>query len=58
MPDPRYSKLPLSGQAAAFNAAWRDLVSRGQGWHSRAKQGRDALLKIAPDVEIAALWKD
>ena len=47
-----------TGQAAVFNTAWRDLVSRGRGWHSRAKQGRTALLKIAPEVAITALWKE
>lgn len=47
-----------TGQVAAFNAAWRDLVSRGQGWRSRAKQGRDALFRLAPDAAIAALWKE
>lgn len=47
-----------TGQAAAFNAAWRDLVSRGQGWRSRAKQGRDALFRLAPETAVAALWKE
>lgn len=47
-----------SGQAALFNAAWRDLVSRGRGWHSRAKQGRDALLKLAPEFDLKTLWKE
>jgi hypothetical protein len=47
-----------SGQATVFNAAWRDLVSRGRGWRSRARQGRDALFKIAPDVELQGLWKE
>lgn len=47
-----------TGQAAVFNTAWRDLISRGRGWRSRAKQGRTALLKIAPDVELDELWKE
>ncbi len=52
------SYFAQAGQSAVFNAAWRDLVSRGRGWRSRAVQGRNALLKIAPDVELDALWKE
>lgn len=47
-----------NGQAGTFNKAWRDLVTRGRGWRNRAKQGRDALLRIAPDIELATLWKE
>ncbi len=46
-----------AGQAAAFNKAWRDLLSRGRGWQTRAKQGHAALLKLAPELDIPALWK-
>lgn len=47
-----------NGQARVFNKAWRDLVSRGRGWRSRAKQGRDALLRVAPEIQLDALWKE
>lgn len=52
------SYFTQNGQGSAFNIAWRDLVSRGRGWQSRAKQGRDALLKLAPELELKALWKE
>lgn len=45
-----------NGLAAAFNAAWRDALGRGKGWQVRANQGRTALLKLAPELEAAALW--
>ncbi|HEX6613780.1 MAG TPA: nucleotidyltransferase domain-containing protein [Rhodanobacteraceae bacterium] len=35
--------------------AWADLISRGPGWVSRIKRGRDALGKIAPELGIAGL---
>jgi hypothetical protein len=35
--------------------AWHDLLSRGKGWRSRAKEGWSALSKAAPDLEIAKL---
>jgi hypothetical protein len=31
-------------------------MSRGKGWQSRAKQGLGALLRIAPELEVADLW--
>ncbi len=46
-----------SGEAAAFNAAWRDALGRGRGWKSRALEGKRALLRIAPDLDQLALWK-
>ena len=46
-----------SGQARAFNAAWRDLLSRGKGWRERAKQGHVALLKLAPEADLPELWR-
>ena len=46
-----------SGQARVFNAAWRDLLSRGKGWRTRAKQGHAALLKLAPETNLPALWR-
>lgn len=45
-----------SGQAALFNSAWQDAIHRGKGWHSRAKQGLDALLRVAPELEVVDLW--
>lgn len=33
-------------------AAWGDLVGRGRGWVSRAKQGVSALEKLAPELDI------
>ena len=47
-----------AGQTREFNAAWRDLVSRGRGWRDRARQGRTALLKLAPALDLASLWKE
>lgn len=35
--------------------AWADLVSRGPGWRTRALRGRDALLRVAPELD-AATW--
>jgi hypothetical protein len=31
--------------------SWADLVARGSGWVARAKQGLDALAKVAPELE-------
>ena len=52
------SYFAQSGQTAVFNAAWRDLVARGRGWRSRARQGYAALLKLAPDLELQTLWRE
>lgn len=46
-----------NGQNALFNAAWQDALSRGKGWKSRALQGMEALLNMAPDLNVDALWK-
>lgn len=46
-----------NNQAPAFNTAWRDALARGKGWRERAKQGREALLHVAPDLNDAVLWK-
>ncbi|MGQ0511763.1 MAG: GSU2403 family nucleotidyltransferase fold protein [Betaproteobacteria bacterium] len=46
-----------SGQARTFNAAWRDLLSRGRGWRERASQGRAALIALAPETDLPALWR-
>ena len=44
-------------QTTLFSKAWRDLLSRGRGWQVRAKQGLKALLRVAPEIDIPALWK-
>ena len=46
-----------TGQGNVFNAAWQDALSRGKGWRSRAVQGMEALLRLAPDVDVPTLWK-
>lgn len=46
------------GQAGVFNAAWQDAIGRGRGWRSRARQGRTALLRLAPDVADDDLWRE
>jgi hypothetical protein len=47
-----------TGQAGVFNDAWRNAIARGKGWNSRAEQGRDALLRIAPELDTPDLWSD
>lgn len=32
--------------------AWSDLVSRGPGWVTRARRGRDALAGVAPELDV------
>lgn len=44
-------------QAAVFNAAWRDANGRGRGWQTRVRQGKTALLKVAPELAAAELWE-
>ena len=46
-----------SGQARAFNDAWRDAIGRGPGWRRRALQGHNALLRVAPELDVPAMWK-
>lgn len=45
-----------NAQSESFNLAWQDALSRGKGWQSRAIQGRDALLKMVPDLDVITLW--
>ena len=45
-----------AGQAGVFNEAWRDALSRGRGWRSRALAGLRALRVVAPDVDLPELW--
>ncbi|MGE0278697.1 MAG: GSU2403 family nucleotidyltransferase fold protein [Nitrospiraceae bacterium] len=41
-----------------LNAAWRDALQRGPGWRKRARAGRAALLKLAPELDKPALWRE
>ena len=41
--------------ADALIAAWQDLVSRGPGWRSRALEGRAALHRRHPEVDLSIL---
>ncbi len=43
--------------AKAFNVAWCDALRRGGGWRSRLLRGKAALVRLAPDVGAAGLWK-
>lgn len=45
-----------TGRQAEFNMAWQDAVSRGKGWKTRAHQGMEALLHVAPDLASDGLW--
>ena len=45
-----------TGQAAIFNHAWQDALSRGKGWKVRAIQGKNSLLKIASELATENLW--
>jgi len=42
-------------QPEDLNAAWNDLCRRGKGWVSRAKRGKTALARIAPELEVNSL---
>jgi hypothetical protein len=44
-------------QIDAFNAAWRDALGRGKGWRERAMRGRDAMLKLAAEIDVPGLWR-
>ena len=47
-----------NGQAAIFNHAWQDALQRGKGWKMRAIQGREALIKLDPQLANPALWAE
>lgn len=34
--------------------AWSDLMARGSGWASRARKGRAALARVAPELDVEA----
>lgn len=46
--------LVLLRERAAWQVdeAWTDLVSRGPGWVTRVRRGRDALAKLAPELDV------
>ncbi len=46
----------LQEQASSWqvNEAWADLMARGPGWVSRARRGRDALARMAPELGVDA----
>lgn len=46
-----------NGQAAQFNAAWRDAVGRGREWKKRAEIGKRALIERHPVLQNNELWK-
>jgi hypothetical protein len=46
----------LAHQPADFAAAWADAIGRGAGWRRRATEGREALLKLAPELNATELW--
>lgn len=46
-----------NGLADVFNEAWRDALGRGKGWMERAQQGREALLRLAPELDSPDLWR-
>jgi hypothetical protein len=47
----------LEERPAELGRAWHDAVSRGPGWRKRAQQGRAALIKVAPELAAARLWR-
>jgi hypothetical protein len=38
--------------ASQVDEAWADLVGRGSGWSIRARRGRNALARLAPELEV------
>jgi hypothetical protein len=45
-----------NGRAEEFNANWRDVLGRGKRWKQRANEGRAALLRLAPELDVSKLW--
>lgn len=41
--------------AALLTEAWQNMISRGPGWTSRAQEGRDALHRRQPDLDLSSL---
>lgn len=48
----------LAVRPREFNAAWRDALGRGPGWRKRAREGKAGLLRLAPELDRAALWRE
>lgn len=46
-----------AGSDWEFQRAWADLVGRGSGWTSRVARGRDALAKLAPELDVLSWLK-
>lgn len=48
--------LSILGEHARWQVdeAWADLIARGPGWRTRALRGRDALVRVAAELEAAA----
>jgi hypothetical protein len=46
----------LARGPSEFAEVWADAMARGPGWRKRALTGRDALLKLAPELEAPELW--
>ncbi|MDQ3494800.1 MAG: GSU2403 family nucleotidyltransferase fold protein, partial [Pseudomonadota bacterium] len=44
----------LQDQASSWQVdeAWADLMGRGPGWVPRARRGRDALTRVAPELGV------
>jgi hypothetical protein len=51
--------LSLFRAASEWNIdeAWKNLIRRGPSWRQRAKQGRDALEKLAPELDVGKWLK-
>jgi hypothetical protein len=45
-----------NGQIGVLDAAWRAAIGRGERWQRHADQGKAALLRIAPELGVDALW--
>lgn len=41
-----------SGSDWDVQEAWADLINRGPGWVSRLRHGREALAKVAPELDV------
>ncbi len=47
-----------NGREREFNRSWRDAIGRGRGWRTRAVQGKNALLRMAPELDRPKLWRE
>ena len=52
------SYFQQSGREREFNRSWRDAIGRGRGWRTRAVQGKNALLRMAPELDQPKLWRE